>query len=157
MRELVAPNVDTAGKVTEKWVFLAGGITNCWDWQRYAINYLQKYNLHNVLFINPRRDKWDMNADQEESRKQILWEHKYLLESDIIFFWFPPETLCPITLFELGAALERYDNLIVACDPDYQRKFDVEVQAKLVQPDLTVYSSLDEALDELVIKINSLF
>jgi hypothetical protein len=52
-------------------------------------------------------------------------------------FYFAQETLCPITLFELGAALERNiyttfkQDIIVYCEPEYSRKFDVELQIKL--------------------------
>ena len=131
----------------EKTLFLAGGISNCRDWQRDMIEKLKKENL---TLINPRRENWDMNADPEESARQIEWEHMMIGISKGIMFWFPNETLCPITLFELGAALRTHTNIFIGCDPDYKRKFDVEVQVSLVRSDITVHSSLDDLANDII-------
>jgi hypothetical protein len=91
---------------------------------------------YNVTIYNPRRNNFDIN-NPKVSEEQIKWEHKYLHESNILVFYFAQETLCPITLFELGAALERNiyttikQDIIVYCEPEYSRKFDVELQIKL--------------------------
>jgi hypothetical protein len=91
---------------------------------------------YNVTIYNPRRNNFDIN-NPKVSEEQIKWEHKYLHEANILVFYFAQETLCPITLFELGAALERNiyttfkQDIIVYCEPEYSRKFDVELQIKL--------------------------
>jgi hypothetical protein len=85
-------------------------------------------------------------------------------------FYFAQETLCPITLFELGAALERNiyvtikQDIIVYCEPEYSRKFDVELQTKLAMknarelsegfwtPDdyfVSLHDNYDDFVDEL--------
>jgi hypothetical protein len=105
-------------------VFLAGGISNCADWQstlaeKFAIT------CPNLVLLNPRRKNFDV-SDHSESERQIKWEFNHLRKSSAILFWFPSETLCPITLFELGqwSALAGLlgKRLFVGCDPQYQRK-----------------------------------
>jgi len=97
---------------------------------------VEKLKDYNVTIYNPRRNNFDIN-NPKVSEEQIKWEHKYLHDSNIIVFYFAQETLCPITLFELGAALERNiyttykQDIIVYCEPEYSRKFDVELQTKL--------------------------
>jgi len=130
-----------------KSIFLAGGITNCPDWQGPVANRINE--LTNLVIFNPRRNGWDMNADLEESRKQILWEDMHLKLSDIILFWFPEETLCPITLLELGKYLMSDARLIVGTHPNYQRRFDVEVQTSLVR-DIPVWDDLDAMVDDMI-------
>jgi hypothetical protein len=97
---------------------------------------VEKLKDYNVTIYNPRRNNFDIN-NPKVSEEQIKWEHKYLHDSNILVFYFAQETLCPITLFELGAALERNiyttfkQDIIVYCEPEYSRKFDVELQIKL--------------------------
>ncbi len=49
------------------------------------------------------------------------WEHDHLRRAKAIMFWFPSETLCPITLYELGAwtilARQTGTKLFVGADP----------------------------------------
>ena len=126
---------------TENTIFLAGGISNCWDWQKPVAEFLSEYT--NLVIFNPRRNGWNMENSDEESRKQILWEHKFLQQSKTILFWFPEETLCPITLFELGKYLVSDKRLIVGTHPNYQRRLDVIVQSQLVRPDIKIYDDVD--------------
>ena len=123
-------------------IFLGGGITNCPDWQQDMISLLSSNDDGLVLF-NPRRSQFDV-SDASQSDFQIQWEYEHLHQSDAIIFWFPKETLCPITLYELGAAATRGDRLFVGCHPDYQRKFDVIKQLSLVRPDIVVRTSIEE-------------
>ena len=108
-------------------LFLGGGITGCHDWQATLTRLLRNTDL---VLINPRRAIWPMD-DPEASAKQIEWEYEHLQKATMIAFWFAPETLCPITLFEYGKWLVRNKPLFVGCHPDYKRKLDVEVQTKL--------------------------
>ena len=43
-------------------VFLAGGITNCEEWQKVVINYFKENWKHErgIIFLNPRRDSFDV-------------------------------------------------------------------------------------------------
>jgi len=131
-----APNyvkLDESHKQLPK-VFLGGGITNCKDWQSDLV---QEIDDLNCVIYNPRRKSFDLK-DPTQSEIQIRWEHHYLSESDIVIFYFSSETLCPITLFELGSRLTSNlsgfnQSIYIYCEPDYQRKFDVEFQTKLAQ------------------------
>jgi len=122
-------------------VFLAGGITSCHNWQMETIELFSKiWPKNNLAIFNPRRKVWD---DTINNKEQIEWEFHRIKKTDIVAFWFPPETLCPITLFEYGKFLGQaskhssvFDQmLVVGCHPDYKRKEDVIIQTKLERPD----------------------
>jgi len=111
-----------------KSVFLAGGITGCPDWQSNFVNLaLALYGDRDRVIIDPRRDNFDA-SDPKMTEEQIAWEYRHLRRVSQIAFWFPKETLCPITLFELGAALERHQDILVGCHPDYARAMDLKYQ-----------------------------
>jgi len=132
MRVIRCPEVVEL-KSWEKPVFLAGGISNCPDWQASAIRYAKKVATHEhsrLVLINPRRKNFDIN-DPTMARKQIEWEYSALTKTPTVIFWFPKETLCPITLFELGKMSAKNKMLIVGCHKEYARKFDVQVQLEL--------------------------
>jgi hypothetical protein len=83
-------------------------------------------------------------------RLQIEWEYHHLLKVDAIMFWFPFGSLCPIALFELGSWINRPKPLFIGCDPDYNRKRDVEIQTRLARPRDKVHSSLAEVVDSIL-------
>lgn len=130
-------------------LFLGGGISGCPDWQGEIRPKLLEKCPHLVLF-NPRRAIFNVQ-DTAIASKQITWEHEHLRRASAIIFWFPCETLCPITLYELGAwtilAGEKHTKIFVGCHPKYQRKLDVEVQTKLVANDIPVVDDLDKLVD----------
>lgn len=128
-------------------LFLAGGISNCPDWQSPVAEMLLART--NYTIFNPRRNGWSMDDEAEESRKQIIWEHEHLARSETILFWFPKETLCPITLLEYGKFLVSDRKLIVGTHPEYQRRLDVEVQGKLERPNIHVWDDLDLMVESL--------
>lgn len=123
-----------------KQVFIAGGISGCSDWQAGLLNSLEDVE---AVFFNPRRSNFDIN-NPADSVVQIKWEHTYLKEADIISFWFAPETLCPITLYELGYWLGQDKQIVVGIHPDYQRKMDVEIQTSLIRPDVRIVYKLQD-------------
>lgn len=123
-------------------LFLGGGITGTADWQKEIVAKLSSTDL---TLLNPRRAVFDGSAEA-----QIKWEHSHLLRSDAILFWFPPETLCPIALYELGAWVFRPKKLFVGCHPDYKRRFDVEVQVSLERPKLKIVYSLDDLANQVI-------
>lgn len=147
-------------------IFLAGGITNCPDWQASIIPSLSKQLNklswpESMVIINPRRQVWDMK-DPDAARKQIEWEHHFLRRADIISFWFPEETLCPITLFELGKKICKPSNIfglqqipVVGAHPRYARRFDIEVQCQLERSVPVVYS-LKELVSAVVNEVYNL-
>jgi hypothetical protein len=137
MNYVEAPDNYDLNTVRETSVFLGGGITNCKDWQKELISKHLSHLVCPFTVFNPRRKTFDIN-NPKESQIQIVWEHKYLRLSDVLVFYFSEETVCPITLFELGAALERNlhtespQQIIVYCEPNYIRKSDVDIQTQLI-------------------------
>lgn len=131
MKEIRCPaEFDFKNEGMQDFLFLGGGISGCPNWQPQMVELLKDTKL---VVVNPRRDDFDIN-DPSMSKKQIEWEYKYLKFSTGRIFWFPAETLCPITLFELGKFCEKADPLFVGCHPEYKRKLDVEVQLGLARP-----------------------
>lgn len=133
-------------------LFAAGGISNCPDWQKDLRTMLDNKNVSDdVIFINPRR--YNYIDSEHEAHIQIEWEEKYLMQSDIISFWFPKETLCPITLFELGKMAMTRKRIIVGCHPEYKRKLDVKKQLSLIDDSYKVVESLEELSEQIVAAI----
>ena len=132
MKYIQCPNSMLVGDLRKDRLFLAGGITNCPDWQKEAASLLKGTNM---VVINPRRKVFDMTVKGEE---QILWERKHLKNANHILFWFPKETVCPITLFELGYYLGVFERegyfgpaIFIGTHPEYTRRHDVRIQAEL--------------------------
>jgi len=121
-------------------VFLAGGITDAENWQTQLIDSLQGIK---ATILNPRRKDFPMD-DPNAGKQQIEWEYRHMEQADLIAFWFPPQTLCPIALFELGVCCESRVPLVVGTDLNYARRFDVNTQLGLRRPDVAVVGSLDE-------------
>lgn len=128
------------------YVFLAGGISDTENWQA---EFLRQIEGHNVSVLNPRRASFLM-GDAEEGRRQIDWEWRYLERADLVAFWFPPQTLCPIALFELGACCSSNKPLVVGSDPAYARRFDLEVQLKLRRPEVELHASINAVAHQVV-------
>jgi hypothetical protein len=120
-------------------LFLAGGISNCPDWQSILAAQLETTDW---TLINPRRLDFDA-TNPSLAEEQIRWEHKHLRLASAIAFWFPSETLCPITLYELGAWSMTQKPLFIGTHPSYARRLDVIVQTRLVRPDVIVVDSLE--------------
>ena len=140
-------------------LFLAGGITGCDDWQARAAAMLGETDL---VVLNPRRANFPMN-DSNESERQIKWEHRHLKRASGILFWFPKQTLCPITLFEYGRWIAAHKLIVdgaeplqiipkplfVGCDMEYARSNDLWVQSKLERPKLLLHYSLERVIQEV--------
>jgi len=84
-----------------------------------------------------------------EDREQIEWENIHLKMADKIVFWFPYETLCPITLFELGKYLVSDKQIFVGCHRKYNKRNDVIIQVGLERPDLIIHDSLKSLSKEI--------
>lgn len=128
-------------------VFLAGGISNCSDWQALLASMVAD-RWNDVTLIDPRRSDFDA-SNPAMTDSQIEWEYRHLCMSDIVLFWFPPETLCPITLYELGVHSTRYVPIVVGCHPDYARRIDVIKQLSLSRPAVNVQDTLMGLVEQL--------
>jgi len=130
-------------------VFMAGGITNCPDWQSVLIDVLlhKEKGLEGTLF-NPRRKNFPI-GDLSAAYEQIKWEFDALNAADIILFWFARGSDNPIVMYEYGTHLYRYvyedslPTIVVGCDPLYSRIKDVIMQTDLRSPNLTVHQNSD--------------
>ena len=68
---------------------------------------------------------------------------RHLRRATAVLFWFPPETLCPIALFELGGRVTvPHQPLFVGTDPRYARRADVEIQLRLARPEIRVATDI---------------
>lgn len=123
-------------------LFLAGGITNCPDWQIEAIRLLGNQD---IVVANPRRNRL-LASEGAEAACQIRWEYEFLKRARVVLFWFPKESLCPIALFELGKELGRNSCVFVGAHPDYARRFDIVTQVDCYKSGMTVYSELADVV-----------
>ncbi|SEG96786.1 Nucleoside 2-deoxyribosyltransferase like [Nonomuraea solani] len=124
-------------------VFLAGGITGVEDWQRRAAA-----ALGGAIVLNPRRRHFPMD-DPAQAPAQIAWEHHHLhLPEVLTMFWFPAgDSMQPIALLELGAALDNpARRIVIGADPGYPRAEDVRVQTRLARPGELVHPTLPATL-----------
>lgn len=128
-------------------VFLAGGITNCKEWQKEVINEISSYENNNITLFNPRQENFDI-TDKSASYKQILWEYKRLEKMDIFSMYFCNDNSDqPICMYELGRNIVRMQNrfpndwekrIIISIEKGYKRSQDVIIQTQLCAPKLFV-------------------
>jgi len=132
-------------------LFIAGGISNCENWQNILCNRLRnesRLDEFDIIVFNPRCNE----VPDEEF--QTKWEYDKLKESDIISFWFSVGSLNPITLFEYGSHFKsRKKKIIVGCHPDYLRKSAVKIQTGLDAPQLHVCEDFEDFYNEIVVTL----
>jgi len=121
-------------------VFLAGGITNCPNWQAEFLSKLEG----DFVVYNPRRENFPI-GDPTSAKIQIEWEYERLKAASAVVFWFSRGSLNPIVLYELGRwGTSSSDRpIFIGVDPEYARKLDVEHQVALAKPYTPVYDSLE--------------
>jgi hypothetical protein len=126
--EIKAPNHYELGQGYAT-VFLAGSIENgvAEQWQERVVADLADSPIR---FLNPRRDDWNPEWNDEEHRdkleEQILWELEGLELADLIIAYIDPNTKSPITLLEIGIH-SHSGKLIVLCPEGFYRKVNVDV------------------------------
>lgn len=138
MRVYIAPEeyIPQEGDLT---CFLAGGITDCWDWQDAVIQELEKFDdLDRLVLFNPRRPNFPIH-DPNAAQEQIEWEFNYLNSCDIFSMFFcSGESTQPICMYELGRHLARLENgsgcqtAVISVEEGYVRQQDVYIQTRLV-------------------------
>lgn len=139
--------VEAPGPLTEAGssIFLAGGITNCPDWQSEAVKLISD----RTHVFNPRRANFPIH-DPDAAEEQITWEFNALHEATCILFWFPVGAIQPIALYELGRYVALGRPIAVGRDDSYERRQDVDVQMKLAKPDLPIYNTLAQTVEQAV-------
>ena len=131
-------------------LFLAGGITNCPNWQSILIDKIKNSNIKSDLDIyNPRRKNFSIH-DKNASVEQMKWEFNKLKNADMVTYWFSRGSLNSITLYELGMwGNSRNTPVIIGIDESYERRHDVVIQTTLARPGITIVYSLDK-MTELI-------
>lgn len=138
MQVITAPEYNVS--ISDIICFLAGGITDCWNWQNKVIDILYKYNPIDFVVFNPRRVNFPI-GDPIEAYKQINWEFHWLERCDIFSMYFASgNSDQPICMYELGRNLVRMqhrfpydymDRIIITSEDNYKRRHDVEMQSVL--------------------------
>lgn len=153
MRVIECPQFYERQSSREHPIFLAGGISGCPDWQKEFIARFKDMD-DDFILLNPRRATFDI-TNPKESEFQIGWEYRHLhdIQPAAIVFWFPYNTLCPITLYELGmqAANRRpwRPYVFVGCHPAYPRAFDVKLQLQLAGFEGTVRDNFTDLVKDV--------
>jgi len=151
MRVIQAPNKDIISTIKgEFFVFLAGGITSCYNWQDKVIETLYEHpDLADLVIFNPRRDNFDIE-ERGATYEQILWERKYLKKCDLVSYFFDAsESVQPITLYELGKYGDSKDiSPIITVVEGYKRQNDVLIQTALSGLHANVHATVEEAIYE---------
>jgi hypothetical protein len=127
-------------------IFLAGGISDAENWQTRLSRMLSEVE---ITILNPRRRVYPQ-GDRAEDRRQIKWEYRHLHKADLVAFWFPPQTVCPLSLFELGVCCGKAIPMIVGVDPDYVRRRDINIQLELHRPEVLVVDRLETLAERII-------
>ena len=140
MRVITSPDNYTLNP-DEISLFLAGGITNCPNWQKEIIDLLkQDDTLDKLVVFNPRRENFPIH-NPNAAYEQIEWEFTCLEQADIFSMYFCGGVSDqPICMYELGRYISRMQSkyprtwffrLVVTVESDYNRKLDVLAQMDL--------------------------
>ena len=115
-------------------IFLAGSIEQgkAVNWQDEVWTSLSPMDM-DVVILNPRRDDWNSEWDQDDSNpefvKQVNWELNAMDKAELILMYFDPATKSPITLLELGLSATS-GKLLVCCPEGFWRKGNVDIVCK---------------------------
>ena len=145
-------------------VFLAGGITDCQNWQRITIEKLSEefsdWHHKHAVILNPRREEFPIN-DPYAAREQITWEFKALEQCHIYSMYLcTSRSVQPICMYELGRNLCRMEHkyrtkddyryeysgnwktaCIVSVEDGYSRAEDVRIQCELAGVQALMHAS----------------
>ena len=148
MKVFTAPNApekgteayDLIAKGNAVEVFLAGGITNCKNWQKAVIDelgMLDDSSYSDLIIYNPRQENFDV-SNKNASYDQIAWEYHFLNRMNLFCMCFvASESVQPICMYELGRYISEMqrrfpsdwtDRIIIFVEDGYKRKLDVLVQ-----------------------------
>lgn len=129
-------------RINHTTIFLAGGISKCWEWQQACLDEIErlskekKVNTDNMIIYNPRRPYFKPDAKVHEVNEQVRWEYYYLESCDIFSMYFcESESTQPICMYELGRNVANrqrnkgcIDRVVVSAEMGYSRYLDVALQ-----------------------------
>lgn len=134
-----------------KRIFLAGSIDmgEAENWQEELEGFLKECSENNnkkITVYNARRDDWDSSWEQDIENtqffEQVSWELDNIEKADLTIIHFSKDSKAPITLLELGKAVESGKPTLVFCPEGYHRKGNVDIVC--YRKDVPVASTLDE-------------
>ena len=143
MKVIVAPKIYQR-RENEISVFLAGGITNCSNWQNEIIQRIEGLRPDDfdddLVIYNPRRVNFPIHQSSA-AEEQIRWEFNNLNRMDIFSMYFcDGESDQPICMYELGRYISQMQlrfptdwnrRIIISVEDGYRRINDVLIQTKL--------------------------
>ena len=117
-------------------LFLAGGSTK---WRETVEHTLEcNEDFHSVVILDP----YDENYS---TLPNTAWEAQMMKKADCIVFWFTKESVCPVSLFELGYALRDHTkDIIIGVEPGYPKEDELDAQLITLCPKLVPFSSLEQ-------------
>lgn len=169
MKVIEAPN-KYERKPGDVCIFLAGGITNCPNWQQAVIDGIHDFydddfgseEYNETIIFNPRRENFPINIEGE-SERQIKWEFDALEKCDIFSMYFcDANSDQPICMYELGRNIcrmqERFPldwnkRIIITSERGYKRFKDVVIQTSLATEDILDESCIKGSIGDHIDKI----
>lgn len=158
---VLKPPVPIKTDLKHPMMFLAGSIEmgSAVDWQTKVE---KKFGPLDGVILNPRRDAWDSSWIQSINNpvfnEQVSWELRGLQLSDIVMFYFVPETMSPVSMMELGllaglgAMSHGWQRLYVCCPQRFWRKGNIDIMCK--EFDIVVWDDLEKMTDEIYFQIS---
>lgn len=142
-------------------VFLLGGITDVWDWQKLTTGMLLASDVR-LTVLNPRRTPgtFDVTApgfDEEQGAWEFDGLHQphgytlaYLPQSE-------PHVVQPASMYEIGVQVSerRSRRLHIAIHPKFPRASYLRTQLKLMAPELIIHSELFDAVVALLAQMRA--
>ena len=130
-----------------KSIFLAGSIEmgKAVKWQaETALKLSECFDVY-----NPRREDWDSSWEQKAENphfyQQVNWELNAMKVSDVVLFYFDPDTISPVSMLELGLF---WNKAIVVCPEGFHRKGNIDIVCSTFK--ITTFESLSDAINLLV-------
>lgn len=112
-------------------LFLGGSIEmgTATKWQD---RFIEELSDQDVLILNPRRDDWDSSWEQDPTPgtpfyEQVKWELDGQDLSNLLIYYFDPNTKSPITLLELGLYAHAWKHVYVYCPKEFWRYGNVKM------------------------------
>ena len=122
-------------------IFLAGAIDkNSPTWREKVISECSELD---VTFINPRND----NYSPEILEKQTVWELEMQRAANLIVFYFPEGYESPLSLVELGLAMNTPKHMVLGVETGFYKVRYLETLAGFyARP---IYYSLDKVISAI--------
>lgn len=161
MKVITAPENYNHKQLLKIYCFLAGGITNCSNWQADVIDQLNNVSNNNfeLILLNPRRENFPID-DPNAAFDQIKWEFDWLERCDIFSMFFDETSKSdqPICFYELGRNIERMKRkfpsdwekrIVISANNNFKRTVDVVIQTKFATSDL-IKVNVSNSRDKLI-------